>query len=107
MLNIEQRSRVLHELAGQAVPGSIDIWPSVNKRLAHPPLAEVRHTRRWAAVIAAATGLVAIVALGLVPWWNPPESVSAESILNRAESAVSSGATAVSTYHLSMTRSTK
>ena|SRR5437763_2819263 len=42
MLNIEQRSRVLHELAGQAVPGSIDIWPSVNKRSFLPLRTEVR-----------------------------------------------------------------
>jgi outer membrane lipoprotein-sorting protein len=106
MLNIQQRSRVLHDLADRAVPDTIDLWPALNARLTPRRRADARRTPRWVALIAAAAMVVAIIALGVVPWWSAPEAVSAETILDRAETAASTGTTAVSTYHLLMTRVT-
>jgi outer membrane lipoprotein-sorting protein len=42
-----------------------------------------------------------------VPFWSPADVVSAETILDRAETAASSGAATVSTYHLLMTRTSR
>jgi outer membrane lipoprotein-sorting protein len=108
MLNIEQRSQALHELAEQAIPDSIDLWPNVRGQLPRPVRINGPHfAGRWVAAAAMVTGLVAALAFGALPWWSAPDAVSAETILDRAEVAASMGATTVSTYHLSMTRAIK
>lgn len=106
MVPIEERSRVLHELASQAVPDTVDVWPALNARL----LRERRHSEpppiaRWAGLVAAGVVVIVVIALGLVAPVSAPEAVSAEMILDRAELAGSTATSAVSTYHLLMTRS--
>src|SRR5581483_12363617 len=107
MLGIEERSRVLHELAARAVP-DVDIWPALNGRF-WPARRHADKGRiwRWAALVTAAIAVTAVIALGLVPSLSTPEAVSAETILDRAELAGSTPVGVVSTYHLSMTRVAK
>ena len=107
MLHIDERSRVLDQLAEQAVPDTIDLWPAVRERLMLPQRT-AQHMRRWTvALIAAAAVLVAAVLVGGLPWDGGPQAVNAETILDRAQSAVASGATAVNTYHLLITRTAR
>jgi outer membrane lipoprotein-sorting protein len=103
MLNLQERSNVLHQLAVDAVPETVDIWPSVMWHLGAPR----RHSKSWMLSAAVAAGLVALLALTGLPWWSTPEAVNAETILDRAETAASGGARSVSTYHLIMTRTAK
>src|SRR5579864_1794008 len=103
MLNLQERSNVLHQFAVDAVPETVDIWPGVMRQLGAPG----RHSRSWMLSAALAAGLVAVLALSGLPWWSAPEAVNAETILDRAETAASGGAPSVSTYHLLMTRTAK
>jgi outer membrane lipoprotein-sorting protein len=107
MLNIEHRSKMLSGLAAEAVPDSTDIWPALCERLPTPRGLGARQVRRpLLGLSATAAALIAIVAVGVSPFWNAPEAVNAETILDRAETAASTGASSVSTYHLLMTRTT-
>jgi hypothetical protein len=106
MLNTEERSTVLYELARDAVPDTVDVWPALDRRLSSRRRAQA--TRRWLAIAATAAGVVGIATLASVPLWSAPEAVNAQTILDRAETVSDSGATtAVSTYHLLMTRTAK
>ena len=94
MNSTEDRTRVLDHIAARAFPDNIDLWPAVHAR-------SRRQTRVWLAPLAAA--LVVATAAGLFAWWSQPESVSAETIFDRAQ-GMAAGATSVQSYHLRMTR---
>jgi outer membrane lipoprotein-sorting protein len=102
MLTTEQRSQVIADIAEAAVPGTIDLWPAVQQR-AQPS----RRAPLKLGLAAAAAVVLALVGLALVPFWSTPDAVSAETILDRAETAASFGSSTVSTYHLLMTRTSK
>src|SRR5438128_6862621 len=107
MISNEQRTSMLRDVAVQAVPDSIDLWPTIRVRAglraARGPA--VNRISRWLAFGAGAAGLIAALVVGSLLWWTVPESASAETILDRAES-VARSVSAVSTYHLLMTRQT-
>jgi outer membrane lipoprotein-sorting protein len=109
MLNLDQRSRILSGIAEEAVPDSMDIWPAVRQRAqrAHRRSIPQGGLRARLGLLAAAAVLVALIGVAVVPFWSPADAVSAETILDRAETAASSGAATVSTYHLLMTRTSK
>jgi len=97
----EQRTHALQAIAAEAVPETTDLWPAIESRLHHARRRHRLGASPWLAPGAAAVALVAVLAVGLLVWWTPPEAVSAETILDRAE-AMADSPTSVQTYHLLM-----
>jgi outer membrane lipoprotein-sorting protein len=108
MLQSDRRAQLLSDIAAAAIPDTVDLWPALNERLSATRRFQGRRLNRpFVGAIGAAAALVTLLALASLPFWNTTEAVSAETILDRAETAASDGAAAVSTYHLVMSRGSK
>jgi outer membrane lipoprotein-sorting protein len=104
-----RRARTLFELAAQAVPDDLDLWPSLHRRLtSRAPGAAGRTGRRWRrAAPALLGGAAAAVALGLAGglFAGRPQAVSAGVVFDRALAAADTAAArGVSSYHLTSIR---
>jgi len=92
---------MLEQIAVQAVPDDLDVWPSLRARLSARRAPARPAQWRWPAM-AAAAALVALLFVALTPGWIGTDAVSAETILDRAASTAA-GSLTVRTYHLLMT----
>jgi outer membrane lipoprotein-sorting protein len=106
----ESKTRLLRQIADEKVSESLDLWPSVQQRLADAPTAADGSGRftgqRWLAPRRLALGFGAAVALALaavvaVPWVGGTNGVSAEAILDHTAQAVN-GPLNVTSYHLTL-----
>ncbi len=101
--------RSLNRIAEQAVPDNLDLWPRIRSgieaaRVARPSSMIGKRNRRRLVIGIAAAVLLALVIGATAPLWNAPEAVSAQTILDRAQSSADSAVAVVHTYHLKMTR---
>jgi outer membrane lipoprotein-sorting protein len=99
MLTTAERTRLLEQIAEQAVPQDIDLWPALRLRAQR----RRRELRAWLLPGVAAAVVAIVVGAGLLLGLRGAQSVSAETILDRAAGAAGDAAT-VDTYHLTMLR---
>ncbi len=95
----EKRARALRELAEASTPDTMDLWPGIRSR-AKSRASRAGTTGRRARL---AAGLAVAVLLALVAafsnLWSPPQPVSAETILAKAQAASKSGQ-GIASYHI-------
>jgi outer membrane lipoprotein-sorting protein len=106
------RARTLTRLAEEAIPDGVDLWPGIHAKIvdsnqARRPTqsaAPIRLPRRRVLLSGIAAAAVLVLApAGLIAWWSQPASVSAETILDRAQ-ATAEAPVETRSYHLKMTR---
>jgi outer membrane lipoprotein-sorting protein len=96
-MNDAGKAAILSRIAGDGVPDTLDLWPSVRQVMRQ------RHGRdrtRWAVAGLGSAALIALLVAATLPLWSGAETVSAETLLDRAESAPAT------TYHMLMVRQT-
>ena len=102
-MNSSEKTLMLERIAHAAVPDSMDLWPEV-RQLAGHRVRPVSPRKRWSrlavAGLASAAAVVALLLGAGAQLWSGAETVSAATLLDRAEAA----AVNVNTYHLRMTR---
>src|SRR5262249_26359747 len=96
MTNHNQK-RLLRELAAQAIPDSLDLWPGIQSRAARRAPA----ARPWG--LGATPAALLVLAVATLVFTSGPPPVSAEAILAEANLTTDSGPTKVRTYHVAST----
>ena len=103
------RTCAMTRIAEEAVPENVDLWPAIRTQVARsndarPTSGRGAPVRRRALLggIASAAAL-ALALVGTNTWWTQPTSVSAETILDRAQ-ATANDLADIRTYHLKMTQ---
>jgi outer membrane lipoprotein-sorting protein len=100
-MNPTDKAAALRAMAAEAVPETTDLWPAIRQRITASP----RHKRPVVAAVAIAAALAVAIA-GTFPLWNPANTVSAQAILDRAQTTAMAPLGA-RTYHLRLVRQTK
>ncbi|MBV9898382.1 MAG: outer membrane lipoprotein-sorting protein [Chloroflexi bacterium] len=92
------KTAILERIAAEAVSDRVDLWPAIHARVAHNRAS----TRRWLLPSVAAAAIAAIVGVTAALQLVGTDSVSAQTILDRASREAA--AAAVSSYHLRLVR---
>jgi outer membrane lipoprotein-sorting protein len=96
-MTYHNQKRLLRELAAQAIPDSLELWPGIQSRAARPASA----AWRWG--LGATAAALLVLALATLVFTSGPPPVSAEAILAEANLTTDSGPTKVRTYHVTST----
>ena len=111
-VNEDQRSRVLSQIAEQAVPDTLDLWPTIQAKVAAAPWSVAPSvpdgaTAGWYVgrrlMFGLAAGAASALGVGATLLWNRAEPVSAETILDLAQ-ATANSPRGITTYHLRRTQ---
>jgi outer membrane lipoprotein-sorting protein len=112
-MNKPNKSEALNRIAEQGVSDTLDLWPQIRSRAASTlrpqssksgsVVGKLRAARRLVISVGAAV-LLALIIGATSPLWNSAELVNAQVLLDQAQAAADSPATAVHSYHLQLTR---
>jgi outer membrane lipoprotein-sorting protein len=112
-VNESNKTAILREIAEQAVPDTLDLWPAIHTQVdpataprsagSGPASTRRAWRRRSFFGLAAAAALALVVGAGSLVW-NQPQAASAQAILDRAQATANDASLVVTTYHLVLTR---